>query len=88
MAELLPDQLRLMADAFPHEVGYTDVGADRDLTFGEWERRSNQLARWLIGQGVEKGDRVAIHVPPQEGETFLISYSAIHKAGAVAVISR
>jgi acyl-CoA synthetase (AMP-forming)/AMP-acid ligase II len=85
VAELLPDQLRLMAESFPDEVGYTDVGADLDLTFGDWERRSNRLARWLIGQGVERGDRVAIHVPPEEGDRFLISYSAIHKAGAVAV---
>ena len=85
MAELLPDQLRLMADAFPDEVGYTDVGANLDLTFGDWEARSNQLARWLLGQSVEKGDRVVIHVPPEEGDRFLIAYSAIHKAGAVAV---
>jgi acyl-CoA synthetase (AMP-forming)/AMP-acid ligase II len=84
-SHLLPDQLRLMADAYPDEVGYTDVGADLDLTFGDWERRSNQLARWLIAQGVEKGDRVALHVPPEEGDRFLIGYSAIHKAGAVAV---
>ncbi|MFL6204578.1 MAG: class I adenylate-forming enzyme family protein [Acidimicrobiales bacterium] len=84
-SQLLPDQLRMMAEAFPDEVGYTDVGADLDLTFRDWEARSNQLARWLIGQGVEKGDRVAIHVPPEEGDRFLISYSAIHKAGGVAV---
>jgi acyl-CoA synthetase (AMP-forming)/AMP-acid ligase II len=85
MAELLPDQLRLMAEHFAGEVAYTDVGSDLDLTFGDWERRSNQLARWLQGQGVEKGDRVAIHVPPEEGDRFLVSYSAIHKVGAVAV---
>ena len=85
MAELLPDQLRMMAEAHPDEVAYTDVGADLDLTFLEWESRSNRLARWLVRQGVVTGDRVAIHVPPEEGDRFLISYSAIHKAGAVAV---
>jgi acyl-CoA synthetase (AMP-forming)/AMP-acid ligase II len=84
-SHLLPDQLRLMAGAYPDEVAYTDVGADLDLTFREWEARSNQLARWLLGQGVEKGDRVALHVPPQEGDRFLVAYSAVHKAGAVAV---
>ncbi|MEQ1788287.1 MAG: AMP-binding protein, partial [Acidimicrobiales bacterium] len=85
MAEILPDQLRLMADALPDEVGFTDLATGADLTFGAWERRSNQLARWLVAQGVAKGDRVAIHVPPEEGATFLITYSAVHKAGAVAV---
>lgn len=75
----------MMAEAFPDEVAVTDVGSGRSLTFAEWEMRSNQLARWLVGQGVERGDRVAIHVPPEEGLVFLVSYSAIHKAGAVAV---
>ncbi|HEX7135382.1 MAG TPA: AMP-binding protein [Iamia sp.] len=85
MPELLPDQLRLMAAALPDEIAFTDVATDEDLTFGAWERRSNQLARWLVGQGVAKGDRVAIHVPPEEPVPFLVTYSAIHKAGAVAV---
>ncbi len=85
MAEILPEQLRIMAEAFPDEVGFSDVTSGVDLTFGDWERRSNQLARWLVGQGVERGDRVAIHVPPAEGDRFLLAYSAIHKAGAVAV---
>ena len=85
MAELLTDQLRLMADAFPDEVGFTDVARDLDLTFAEWEARSNRIARWLVGQGVDKGDRVVIHVPPEEGDVFLVAYSAVHKAGAVAV---
>lgn len=85
MADLLPDQLRLMADAFPDEIGFTDVARGLDLTFREWESRSNRLARWLIGQGVAKGDRVALHVPPEEGDRFLVTYSAVHKAGAVAV---
>ena len=85
MAELLTDQLRMMAGAYPDEVACTDVATGDELTFAAWERRSNQLARWLVGQGVTKGDRVAIHVPPEEGMVFLISYSAVHKAGAVAV---
>ena len=85
MPELLPDQLRLMAAALPDEVAFTDVATAEDLTFAAWEGRSNQLARWLVGRGVAKGDRVAIHVPPEEPVPFLVSYSAIHKAGAVAV---
>lgn len=85
MANLLPDQLRIMADAVPDEIAYTDVDAEVDLTFAEWEERSNRLARWIVGRGVAKGDRVAIHVPTEEGDRFLVAYSAVHKAGAVAV---
>jgi fatty-acyl-CoA synthase len=85
VTDLLPDQLRIMAGAFPDEIGYVDVGADESLTFAEWESRSNQLGRWLCAQGVARGDRVAIHLPPEEPLPWLVTYSAIHKAGAVAV---
>ncbi|HEX6236030.1 MAG TPA: AMP-binding protein [Acidimicrobiales bacterium] len=85
MADLLPDQLRLMAEHFADEVGFTNVATDEDLTFGEWERRSNRLARWFVAAGVTKGDRIALHVPPEEPDRFLVAYAAIHKAGAVAV---
>ena len=96
MPDLLPDQLALMAEALPDEVAFADVsvapldltasgGPPSSLTFSAWHARSNRLARWLIGQGVAKGDRVALHLPPEEPAAFLVGYSAIHKAGAVAV---
>ncbi len=85
MSDLLPDQLRTMAGTYPDEVAFIDVASGNSLTFAGWEARSNSLARWLVGHGVAKGDRVAIHVPPEEGLVFLVTYSAVHKAGAVAV---
>jgi len=85
MADLLPDQLRLMAANLPDEIAFTDVATDRDLTFAEWESCSNRQARWIVAQGVQPGDRVALLVPPEEPERFLVGYAAIHKAGAVAV---
>lgn len=91
MADLLPDQLRLMAEALPDELAFANVsavplpGVAARMTFAEWEARSNRLARWLVSRGVQAGDRVAIHLPPEEPDRFLLSYSAVHKAGAVAV---
>jgi acyl-CoA synthetase (AMP-forming)/AMP-acid ligase II len=85
MAELLTDQLRTMADAFPEVVAASNVTTNESMTFQEWEARSNQLARWLTAQGVAKGDRVAILIPPEAPFDFLVSYSATHKAGAIAV---
>jgi acyl-CoA synthetase (AMP-forming)/AMP-acid ligase II len=81
---LLTDHLRAMAGAFPEEVGYRviDVG---QMTFGQWESESNRLARGLLDRGVEKGDRVALYLRPEEALRFMVAYSAIHKAGAVAV---
>jgi len=85
MAELLTDQLRMMAASFADDVACTNVTTNETMTFAEWEARSNQVGRWLADQGVTKGDRVAILIPPWEPFAFLISYSATHKAGAVAV---
>ncbi|MEL7229985.1 MAG: AMP-binding protein [Pseudomonadota bacterium] len=32
------------------------------LTYGELEARSTALAHWFLGQGMEQGDRVAVHL--------------------------
>lgn len=85
MPDLLTDQLRLMAEHHADEVALTDVATRTDLTFASWEARSNQLARWLVDHGVATGDRVVVHVPPEEPERFVVGYAAVHKAGAVAV---
>jgi acyl-CoA synthetase (AMP-forming)/AMP-acid ligase II len=82
---LLVDQLRMMADAMPDTVAATDLAAAIDLTFAEWDRQSNRMARWLVANGVEPGDRVALHLPPAESTEFLLAYAGVHKAGAVAV---
>ncbi|MCU1355765.1 MAG: Acyl-CoA synthetase (AMP-forming)/AMP-acid ligase [Acidimicrobiales bacterium] len=85
MSGLQTDQLRMMAEALADTVAVTDLDAGVDLTFGEWDRRSNQLARWLVDRGVRPGERVALHLPPAESTQFLVGYAAVHKAGAVAV---
>jgi acyl-CoA synthetase (AMP-forming)/AMP-acid ligase II len=85
MSNLLPDQLRLMAESFPNETAFLNVANDFTMTFAEWDQASNRMARWLVAQGLQKSDRVAIHVPPEEPERFLVTYTAIHKAGLAAV---
>jgi acyl-CoA synthetase (AMP-forming)/AMP-acid ligase II len=82
---LLVDQLRFMAEAFAGEVAYRDLDADESITFAQWETRSNQIARWLVERGVEKGDRVAIFLPSDHCLQWVTAYAAIHKAGAVMV---
>ena len=83
--ELLVDQLRFMARRDASEVAYRDLGSGGSLTFEEWDRRSNALARGLGSRGVEPGDRVSIYLPSEECLRFLVAYAATHKAGAVAV---
>ena len=81
---LLTDHLRAMAAAFPDEVAYRVVDGG-SMTFGQWEAESNRLARSLQDLGVRKGDRVALYLDPGEALRFMVGYSAVHKAGAVAV---
>ncbi|HMC40756.1 MAG TPA: class I adenylate-forming enzyme family protein, partial [Acidimicrobiales bacterium] len=84
-SHLLTDQLRLMADEFGAETGYVDVTGDRSITFTEWDRESDRLARGLIDAGVVQGDRVAVYLPPDEPLEWVVAYAAVHKAGGIAV---
>jgi acyl-CoA synthetase (AMP-forming)/AMP-acid ligase II len=74
-----------LAAAFPGEVAWRNVADDSRLTLDQWHRRSNQLARGLRDRGVAKGERVALQIGQDEPLEWLVSYVAIHKAGAVAV---
>lgn len=85
MVDLLPDQLRLMASAYPDEVAYRNLGDGSSITFGRWERESNRVARGLQAKGVGKGDLVAIDLEAEQILDFIVAYSAVHKIGAVAV---
>ena len=82
---LLVDQLRFMAARWPDERAYRDLDADEDITFAQWEARSNQAARWLGANGVGKGDRVAVYVDSDHCLHWIVAYAAVHKAGAVMV---
>ena len=85
MADLLTDQLRMMAESIPDETAYEVVPDGGRLTFAEWDRESDRLARGLVAAGVEKGDRVAVYLPPEHALAWITAYAAAHKAGAVAV---
>jgi acyl-CoA synthetase (AMP-forming)/AMP-acid ligase II len=85
VADRLPDQLRWMASAHPDEVAYRNLGDESSITFIQWERESNRLARGLQARGVGKGDLVAILLEAERILDFLVTYSAVHKLGAVSV---
>ena len=82
---LLVDQLRFMARRFPDSPGYVDLDTSSTLTFREWDEKSNQAARWLVANGVNKGDRVSIALPNEYCLRWIVAYAAVHKAGAVMV---
>lgn len=55
------------------------------MTFADWHSRANRLARGLVGIGVEPGARVAIHLSHENALRWIVTYTAVHRAGAVAV---
>lgn len=74
-----------MASAYPDKVAYRNLGDGSSLTFLQWERESNRLARGLQARGVGKGDLVAILLEAERILDFIVTYSAVHKLGAVTV---
>ncbi len=85
MTGFLTDQLRTMAATYPDKTAYRNLGDDTSITFDRWERRSNRLARGLAVRGVTRGRRVAIVMEPDHILHWIVTYSAVHKLGAVAI---
>jgi len=71
-----------MAARFPDpEKTFLKTVDGRDLTYGDLQARSAQMAAALTGLGVEPGDRVAVQV--QKSPEALMLYLACTRAGAV-----
>jgi acyl-CoA synthetase (AMP-forming)/AMP-acid ligase II len=85
MTLLQTELIAELAAAFPDEIAWRHVPDGSAMTLAQWHRRSNQLARGLRDHGVTKGDRIALQIGQDEPLEWLVSYVAIHKAGAVAV---
>jgi acyl-CoA synthetase (AMP-forming)/AMP-acid ligase II len=74
-----------MARTVGDRTAYADLDAGASITFGEWDRQSNQVARWLVEHGVAKQDRVALYMDSDHCLQWIVAYAGIHKAGAVMV---
>ncbi len=53
----------VMGDAVALRVAHAD-GRDEVMSFEELSRRSSQIAHYLAGRGVTKGDRIAVMIEP------------------------
>jgi acyl-CoA synthetase (AMP-forming)/AMP-acid ligase II len=81
---LMDEHLGRMAEEFPDKTAFAvvDVGS---MTFSEWDGAANAMARSLLEAGLPAGGRVGIHLHPDLALRWLVSYSAAHRAGGVAV---
>src|SRR5580704_12693716 len=80
----MDEHLGRMATEFGDKKAFevVDVGS---MTFAEWDGAANAMARRLLDAGLEPGARVGIHLHPELALCWLVSYSAAHRAGGVAV---
>ena len=85
MTLLQTELLAELATAFPDEVAWRNLADGSAMTLAQWHHRSNRLARGLRDHGVKRGDRVALQIGDDEPLEWLVSYMAVHKAGAVVL---
>lgn len=69
--------------ALTHPDAIAVVDGDRSISYGELERRSNQLARLLIELGVRRGDRVGLYL--EKSLESIIGLYGVLKAGSAYV---
>jgi acetyl-CoA synthetase len=88
----LPERYNIgvdVCDKWSHEpnrialIHKPPVGERVEYTFVEIRRLSNQAANLMLGNGLTRGDRIAVLLP-QMPETA-IAHVAIYKIGAIAV---
>jgi acyl-CoA synthetase (AMP-forming)/AMP-acid ligase II len=85
MTLLQTELLAELSREFPNAVAWRNLADGSEITVDQWHRRSNRLARGLMERGFSRGDRVGLLIGHEEPLEWLVSYVAIHKAGAVAV---
>ncbi len=61
------------------------VEGGHDLSYGDWERRSNAVARGLAGRRIGPGDRVVLRFDGRRWADYAVADLAVRKAGARAV---
>ena len=71
--------LDVSATRYPNKTAIVYYG--REITYRELATAVNRLAGYLAGSGVQRGDRVLLHM--QNSPQFIIAYYAILRANAV-----
>jgi len=75
------DLLQIPSNAYPDKAAIHFLG--REITFWELRQQVLRMANALAAMGVQKGDRVGLHLPtcPQ----YIIAYYALLSLGAIVV---
>lgn len=76
-----PNLLAVMSRKYPNQEAI--VTPTERITYKEWNEQVNRLADSLKRLGVQKGDKVVIHMP--NTKEFLFAYLAVQRLGGLAV---
>ncbi|RKT17048.1 acyl-CoA synthetase (AMP-forming)/AMP-acid ligase II [Streptomyces sp. 1114.5] len=79
-----PDLLRHRAGVQPDGVAFI-VDGGGELTYRDWDERSDAVANQLVADGVGRGDRVGLLFGGLEWTDYAVGYFGVLKAGATAV---
>ncbi|WP_079508014.1 class I adenylate-forming enzyme family protein [Mesobacillus jeotgali] len=77
------DWLESRASLTPGAAAIADAGTDQEWSYSEVNARAKAIAVWLLGKGVNKGDRVALLAP--NGISYFDLLFACGKIGAIFV---
>ncbi|MFI1018280.1 amino acid adenylation domain-containing protein [Streptomyces sp. NPDC020965] len=76
--ETLPDAFEAQVERGPDRAAL--IGERETLTYGEFNRRANRLAHWLIDQGAGPERLIAVRIP--RSVELVVAVHAVVKAGA------
>ncbi len=80
----VPEELAAQAARFGDRAAVR-VDGGPTLTYADWDRAANAVARGMAAAGVERGDRVVLLLTNAEACDFAVAFAACHRAGAAAV---
>ena len=89
MRHVKPDSPRILSDIVEQHAARTPAGIaifyqDSIVTYRELDEGANRYAHWAVGQGVKKGDAVALFM--ENRPEYLMAWIGLHKIGAVAAL--
>lgn len=81
---VVPELLALRVAQSPDDT-VMNVNDAATITYAEWDRRSNALARGLLERGLARGEVVALYFGGLDWIDYIVAYMGILKAGGTAI---
>jgi len=89
MRHVKPDSTRVLADIVAEHAARAPASiaiffSDETISYRALDEGANRYAHWAKGQGVKKGDTVALYM--ENRPAYLMAWIGLHKIGAVVAL--